>query len=602
MITYKEFEVLRGIMKGYGNCTDVAQSVYDNTHYRVFKDAEEVNELYISLINKGYVNKEGVTPEGYSEIAPLKVKNAIILAAGGADITAKSVYSMPKGLFVKDGETLIERQIRQLREAGIQEITVVVGYKQEMYYFLMDKYGVHMEINTDLKKNNVYSLYCAKDYLGSTYICNCDNYFPENPFSQYEYNSYHATVIKEDATNELLIRKNDNGRILEVTSGAPSGECIYGHAYVDAKFSERLVKYMDAEIGNFRASVLFWEEFVSKHIDNLNMWVRRYHSDFLFEFDSIQEIQNVDGLFLENVSGRINKTICNVLKCEPSDINDINILQKGLSNILFTFVVRGEKYIFRYPGDSTSFFIFRKNECCAQKIGAKSGADETYVYIDETGVKISKFRENCKNIHDFYYKDVEIMKQISRKLRAFHEMGKDLPEWKEFIYNPIEQADRLMKQASVMKGNLFELFKKEHDDIVRLFNYTERDGIQKTMCHNDLNGDNVLLTDTTLDLIDWEFAGWNDPAYDFGRVIGNYDFDDPDVDAILEAYFGRPATELERIHWIAYIGIHDWYYFNWALYKESISEFTRDWMLYFFKYAKKAMNYALPKYEKYYGE
>ena len=288
MITYKEFEVLRGIMKGYGNCADVAQSVYDNTHYRVFKDAEEVNELYLSLINKGYVNKEGVTPEGYSEIAPLKVKNAIILAAGGADITAKSVYSMPKGLFVKDGETLIERQIRQLREAGIQEITVVVGYKQEMYYFLMDKYGVHMEINTDLKKNNVYSLYCAKDYLGSTYICNCDNYFPENPFSQYEYNSYHATVIKEDATNELLIRKNDNGRILEVTSGAPSGECIYGHAYVDAKFSERLVKYMDAEIGNFRTSVLFWEEFVSKHIDNLNMWVRRYNSNFLFEFDSIQ--------------------------------------------------------------------------------------------------------------------------------------------------------------------------------------------------------------------------------------------------------------------------------------------------------------------------
>ena len=177
-----------------------------------------------------------------------------------------------------------------------------------------------------------------------------------------------------------------------------------------------------------------------------------------------------------------------------------------------------------------------------------------------------------------------------------------MPDWKNYIYNPIEQADRLMRQASVMKGDLFQLFKKEHDDIVRLFNYTERDGIRKTMCHNDLNADNVLMTDTTLDLIDWEFAGWNDPAYDFGRVIGNYDFDDPDVDAILEAYFGRKATEIERLHWIAYVAIHDWYYVNWALYKESISEFTRDWMLYFYKYSKKAMNYALPRYEKYYGK
>ena len=64
------------------------------------------------------------------------------------------------------------------------------------------------------------------------------------------------------------------------------------------------------------------------------------------------------------------------------------------------------------------------------------------------------------------------------------------------------------------------------------------------MCHNDLNPDNVLMT----------------------------------------------------------VAIHDWYYVNWALYKESISEFTRDWMLYFFKYSKKAMAYALPRYEEIYGK
>ena len=167
------------------------------------------------------------------EIVPLKVENAVILAAGGSDISAKSVYSVPKGLFMKNGETLIERQIRQLREAGIQDITVVFAYKQELYFFLQDKWGVNLEINPDLKKNNIFSLYTAKAHIGSTYICNCDNFFEENPFSQYEYNAFHATVYKEDAHNELLVRKNSSGRILEVYSGAKSGECIYGHAYVD---------------------------------------------------------------------------------------------------------------------------------------------------------------------------------------------------------------------------------------------------------------------------------------------------------------------------------------------------------------------------------
>ena len=158
-----------------------------------------------------------------------------------------------------------------------------------------------------------------------------------------------------------------------------------------------------------------------------------------------------------------------------------------------------------------------------------------------------------------------------------------------------------MQEASKMKGNLFELFRTEWDAMRRLYAYTEKDGVEKTMCHNDINGDNCLLTDTSFDVIDWEFAGWNDPAYDFGRVIAGYDLEDPDIDAILEAYFGRPATELERLHFITYMGIHNWYYVGWALYKESINESSRDWMLFFFKQVKRVIAYALPRYEAIYG-
>lgn len=311
MINFKEFEVIRTLLKlnEKDNGGDLASQVYDNVQYNAFKSKEEVAELIGSLENKGYVKDGKVTETALKEIEPLKVENAVILAAGGSDISAKSVYSMPKGLFMKNGETLIERQIRQLKEAGIDNITVVIAYKQELYFFLQDKWGVNLEINPDLKKNNIYSLYIAKNHLGSTYICNCDNYFEENPFSKYEYNAYHATVYKEDAHNELLVRKNSSGRILEVYSGAKSGECIYGHAYIDKGFSRRLVKYMDDEIDDFRASALFWEEFVSRHADDLDMYAHEYDGRFLYEFDSIQEIQNIDGLFLGNVSGRINQKI-----------------------------------------------------------------------------------------------------------------------------------------------------------------------------------------------------------------------------------------------------------------------------------------------------
>lgn len=603
MITYKEFEVINTLMKADGWVEDIPAYVFSKVHYYAFKDQAEVEDLVARLKVKGYITDNYVTELGKKEIESLRVKNAVILAAGGGDINAKSVYNMPKGLFMKNGETLIERQIRQLKEAGINDITIVLGYKQELYFFLVDKWGVNIEINPDLKKNNIYSLWIARNYLDSTYILNCDNYFEENPFSQYEYNSFHATVYKEDAHNELIVKKNQSGRILDVYSCAKSGECIYGHAYIDPEFSRRLLQYMDAEIDDFRMSALFWEEFVARHADDLDMYVREYPADFLFEFDSIQEIQNIEGLFLGNVSGWINEKICSVLNCTEDEISDINVLQKGLSNILFTFVVRGERYIFRYPGDSTQFFIYRKNECVANKLAAKAHADDTYIYIDEQGAKISKFRENCIDLHGKYYYDVELMKRVARKIKAFHDVGYDMEGWEEYNYDPVWQTERLFKEAAKMKGNLFKIFEKEWIMIRKLQKYADMDGVKHTMCHNDINIDNVLLTDTTLDIIDYEFAGYNDPGYDFGRVIAGleYEADEPKIKDILEAYFGRPATEKEHLHWMAYSAIHNWYYVGWALYKESINESSRDWMVFFFKQSKKLASWCLPKYEKLYG-
>lgn len=601
MINYKEFEVIKAIIckKAYS-----AEEILKSPIHYVFRNIEEVKQLIESLESKGYLKNGKATDLALKEIEPCKVKNAIILAAGGDDISAKSVYSMPKGLFMKNGETLIERQIRQLKEAGINDITVVIAYKQELYFFLQDKWGVTLEINPDLKKNNIYSLYIARKHLCSTYICNCDNYFVENPFSAYEYNSYHATVYKSDAINELVVRKNESGRILETYSCAKSGECIYGHAYFDTAFSSRFKKYIEDEVYDFRVSALFWEEFVSRHADNLDMYAHEYPEDIIFEFDKIQQIQNIDGLFLSNVSGRINEKICQVLNCQENEISNIVILQKGLTNILFTFDVRGERYIFRYPGDSSQFFIYRKNECLAQKLAAKAHADDTYIYIDESGVKISKYRENCIDIHDMYYHDVELMKKIAKKIRAFHEEGFDLPNWEEYDYDPVYQCERFFKEASKVKGDLFLVFEKEWEMIRKLKKYADMDGIRRTMCHNDINVDNILLTENTLDIIDWEFAGFNDPGYDFGRVIAglDYEVDEPKIADILEAYFGRPATELEHLHFMAYTAIHNWYYVGWALYKESINESSRDWMLFFFKQTKKLAEWCLPRYEEIYPE
>ena len=103
MITYKEFEVIQTMLKSREPIADIPAWVLANKHYYVFQSAEEVAEQVESLEKKGYIADGAVTQSDMAEIEPLRVNNAVIFAAGGADISAKSVYNMPKGVFMKNG-------------------------------------------------------------------------------------------------------------------------------------------------------------------------------------------------------------------------------------------------------------------------------------------------------------------------------------------------------------------------------------------------------------------------------------------------------------------------------------------------------------------
>ena len=109
--------------------------------------------------------------------------NAVIMAAGTSSRFAPLSYERPKGLLRVKGEILIERQIRQLQEAGVNDIIVVVGYMAEMFMYLKDKYGVRIIFNEDYNRyNNTSSIIRVVEELNDTYICSSDNYFPDNVF------------------------------------------------------------------------------------------------------------------------------------------------------------------------------------------------------------------------------------------------------------------------------------------------------------------------------------------------------------------------------------------------------------------------------------
>ena len=207
-----------------------------------------VNAAYKDCIANGYIDEGRITAKGMAALRPYAVDNAVILAAGLSSRFAPISYERPKGLLTVRGEVLIERQIEQLRAAGVSDIVVVVGYKKESFFYLEDKYGVKVVINrTYAERNNNSSLMLVREILGNTYICSSDNYFEDNPFESHVWKAYYSAQYFEGPTEEWCIETGSHGRITKVTIGGHDAWCMIGHAYFDREFSQHFKEILEEE-------------------------------------------------------------------------------------------------------------------------------------------------------------------------------------------------------------------------------------------------------------------------------------------------------------------------------------------------------------------
>ena len=527
-------------------------------------------------------------------------RNAIILAAGKSSRFAPFTYEKPKGLFRVKGEVLIERQIEQLKEAGIQEIYVIVGYMKEKFFYLEREYpGLHLVINNEFgKKGNLYSVYVAREHLADTYICCADHYFAHNPFlnDNPDNISYRACVYYEGKFREFGIQSSDAGVVTDCHIGGESSLAMVGHAYMNEKFSAAFRKIMEAEINDFGVTQMFWEEFYARHIKELTFFVKEFKADEILEFESIEDLRAFDSEFLLNVASEIITNITTTLDCHPNDITDIKVINAGLTNVSFGFDVKGERYVYRHPGGTAGNLIDRQAEMYAQMMAREIGIDKSVIKMVLGGWKLSYYVHNCHNCDyeedsDAYPLSADEQLSISMEyLHRLHSIPIDDRSIAEFAkkhdlddsfhvktFDDVEEGKKLMRIASATKGNLVVEFADMIEKVDRLYEAVKEDAERlndkKVLCHNDTYAPNYLIDDHgEIFLIDWEYAGINYGANDISCILCRYDWTDEQVERYLRAYVGRELTPDERRYYYAFIPICGFYWFGWGLYKGSVGD------------------------------
>lgn len=312
----------------------------------LYKPYSFVEQAYRELVHEGFISNVELTDKAKKMLEEHEIKNAVILSAGTSSRFVPLCFETPKGLLSVKGEVLIERQIQQLLDKGINEIIVVVGYMKEKFAYLQEKYGVILvETDTYKVRNNHASVYAAKEYLGNTIITSADLYFTDNIFQKYAYDAYYCTVYREGKTDERGVITDSNDRIISTSYGVRDTWVTLGYAYFNKRFSNNFLDIMDREYNMPRTLGKFWADIQDEHMDELYMYAKRCDSDVIFEFDSLDELRQFDHEYIDNTRSITMEKIAEKLGAKQGELTRFTPLAKEDlgRGILFTY--NEKKYI-----------------------------------------------------------------------------------------------------------------------------------------------------------------------------------------------------------------------------------------------------------------
>ncbi|MBU0279243.1 MULTISPECIES: NTP transferase domain-containing protein [unclassified Gemella] len=550
----------------------------------------KVNSLIAELKNENLLSEDiSITEKGYKSLEPYKVQNAVIMAAGMSSRFAPLSYESPKGLLIVKGEKLIERQIKQLQEVGINDITLVVGYMKEKMFYLEEKFNVNIVINSDYNRyNNSSSLKLVTHKLANTYICSSDNYFVENPFEKYVYHAYYSCVFEAGSTEEYCVSYDKKNRILDVTIGGKDSWTMLGHVYFDKNFSDKFVEILNNEYKYSITKEKLWEDLYIRYIKDLDLSIRKYDKSNIKEFDSLEDLRSFDEKYINNANSDILRNICKVLDCKESDIVNIKPIQSTATNTSFKFKVLGKNYVYRHPDIDTELYINRASEVATLEIAKKLEIDKSYIYVDKKeGWKLAYFMYDTTSLD---YKNKEHVSKAIKILKKLHNSS----ETTSFEFNIWHEIDKLKKHLSKYKRTDFNNMSYMEDMIAKLKVYLENKDSKKTLCNINTNPSNFIIDkEDKMYLIDWEYSGMADPALDLGTFISCSDFNLEEVEKTIADYLEYKPSGKELGHFFAYISVMSFYWFLWAINQENkgkiIGEYLYTWYKFSNFYGKKAL-------------
>ena len=289
-----EFELMTFIEKN-------GEAVYP---MRTLSDSLKISGTAIAkclenLVSDGLIEKENdelrITEKGLEALKPYRVKKAVVMAAGFGSRMMPATADRPKPLVTVNGVRILDTLLDAIVAVGIEDISIVRGYKKEKFDEIVEKYPFIKFIDNDRydKENNISSAILALDEIDDCYLCEADLYIT-NPeiITKYQYASNILGSYSLE-TDDWSFQLDNNGHIINYQKGNTFCWNYYGISYWTKEDSAQLRRDW-AELYETNKDV-FWEEVpLILRKENYGVEIRQCKKSDIMEIDNYYELAQLD--------------------------------------------------------------------------------------------------------------------------------------------------------------------------------------------------------------------------------------------------------------------------------------------------------------------
>jgi thiamine kinase-like enzyme len=211
----------------------------------------------------------------------------------------------------------------------------------------------------------------------------------------------------------------------------------------------------------------------------------------------------------------------------------------GLSNMNYRLDTQRGSFVLRVPHPDPGPFVNRSHEMEAAEIAARLGIGPELVYGDGSGVLLTRWIDAAEVMGPAAYRaDASAIARVAHAVSTLHRSGYRLQGRFDiaFILATYEEDCRHLTGRAPLRPFLASALEAALAAL-------RRTQTLLVPSHCDLVPENCLDDGARMTLIDWEYAGMADPAWDLAYLAIEADFDPDQEAALLAAYGGTAVSE-----------------------------------------------------------